>query len=308
MIAVGLGVEALGLYLSKYPLEIQVAAYNSPQSVTLSGDVGPISQLKHEFQSMGIFCKTLKTGGNAYHSHHMATVGESYQNLASQALQESFQASRSQENAATSKWFSSVLAMEVPPHYPIDPSYWRQNLESPVLFTQAIKLMIGIVGSQLDAVLEIGPHPALSALLTQIYTAVHGNETQTPVFIATLVRDRNAHNCMLQTAGGLFLLDQPIDITAVNAMDELEHDEHVLVHGRVCVDLPSYPYHYGPNLYYENRFNREWRNRIHLRHELLGARQPGSAKASPSWRNMLRLKDVPWLEHHKVRLFSRCWL
>ena len=308
MIAVGLGVEELDLYLSKYLLEIQVAAHNSPQSVILSGDVGPISQLTQEIQSMGIFCKTLKTGGNAYHSHHMATIGEPYQNLASQALQKSFQASGSQEHAATSRRFSSVLAVEVSPRYLIDPSYWRKNLESPVLFTQAIKLMIESVGSQLDAVLEIGPYPALSALLTQTYTAVHGKETQMPAILATLVQDRNAHTCMLQTAGGLFLLDQPIDITAVNAMDELGHDEHVLVHGRVCVDLPSYPYHYGSNLYYENRFNREWRNRIHLRHDLLGARQPGLAKASPSWRNMPRLKDVPWLEHHKVRFSIRCWL
>jgi hypothetical protein len=36
------------------------------------------------------------------------------------------------------------------------------------------------------------------------------------------------------------------------------------------------------------------------RHELLGSRTLESTDIEPSWRNVLRLEDVPWLADHKI--------
>ena len=300
MLAVGIGAKEVELYLSKLSSSVKVAAYNSSQSVTLSGDAGPVSQIAETLKARGIFCRILKTGGNAYHSHHMAAIGKGYQDSISQALSEITLSVEERWPSFSARWFSSVSTKEVSSQTRADVFYWRQNLESPVLFVQAVEAMMESCGDDLDVMLEIGPHPALSGPLKQIFTGSQASGFQIPTYISTLVREQDALVCMLRTAGHLFLQDQPIDLTAVNAMDELEKGEHVLVHGRVCVDLPGYAYHYGPSIYHENRFNKERRNRVHLRHDLLGARQPGSARACPSWRNMLRLKDVPWLGDHKV--------
>jgi acyl transferase domain-containing protein len=42
------------------------------------------------------------------------------------------------------------------------------------------------------------------------------------------------------------------------------------------------------------------RTRKHRRHELLGSRILEGNDVEPTWRNLLRLKDAPWLQDHKV--------
>ena len=46
----------------------------------------------------------------------------------------------------------------------------------------------------------------------------------------------------------------------------------------------------------------------HPRHDVLGSRLPGGNKNVPTWRNILRYKDVDWLGHHRVSSLLLCVL
>ena len=103
---------------------------------------------------------------------------------------------------------------------------------------------------------------------------------------------------MLRLAGSLFSINANVDLVAVNAIDEM--DGKSLQHGRTCIALPPYQYTYGGLNYHESRASKEYRFRSVLRHDLLGSKVPGNAKLRPSWRNILRVKDVPWLSDHRL--------
>lgn len=75
MAAIGLGKAEVSLYLER---GVVIACENSPTSVTLSGDEDQVDavveQLKYD--DPNLFARRLKTGGMAYHSHHMTEVGD----------------------------------------------------------------------------------------------------------------------------------------------------------------------------------------------------------------------------------------
>ena len=103
---------------------------------------------------------------------------------------------------------------------------------------------------------------------------------------------------MLQLAGALFGLNSNVDIAAVNAVDD--DDGIGLKHGSTSIDLPPYQYTYAGLNYHESRASKEYRFRSITRHDLLGSKVVGNAKLRPQWRNILRMKDVPWLSDHRL--------
>ncbi len=304
MLAVGLGTDKVQDYLSGVESDVMIAAINSPNSVTLSGEKDVVLSISDKCKAENVFVRVLKTGGNAYHSHHMVALGEEYEVLIRQGINEiSDYIAQEATPPVSSTWVSSVNPHKRLSRESLGPCYWRRNLEAPVLFSQAIETLIQRENSTLDLLVEVGPHPALTGLLRQIGVGIAENGGKMPICLATLRKEQDALMNMLTLAGDLFINNTAINLATVNAMDKLEKGQWQLAHGNVCIDLPNYAYHYGPPIYYENRFNREMRLRKHLRHDLLGARQPGSSKNHPSWRNMLRMKDVLWLADHKVCLF-----
>lgn len=86
MLAVGLGPEETSSYLAGREDKVRIAAYNSPGSVTLSGDADAVEELARELDGASVFNRVLKTGGNAYHSHHMLALGRDYNALLSEGL------------------------------------------------------------------------------------------------------------------------------------------------------------------------------------------------------------------------------
>ncbi|KAF2656390.1 hypothetical protein K491DRAFT_778066 [Lophiostoma macrostomum CBS 122681] len=294
MLAVGLGPAEVITYLGIHETDIRIAAINSPNSTTLSGEIMAIEQLASELQKEGIFNRILKTGGNAYHSHHMQALGNLYEEEAKAGLRQIALLAESELLKPQARWVSSVCPEELTEEMEIGPSYWRRNLESPVLFAQAIEVLVGHSTEELDVLLEIGPHPALSGPIKQITQLVKGHGMKTPAYLGSLKRGRGDLESILELGGNLFLHNVPVDIDVLNAVDDSCPAK------AIPVDLPNYKYTYGPILFHENRLNKEWRLRKHPRHDLLGARQLGSTPHAPSWRNMLRLRDVPWLGDHRL--------
>ncbi|KAK3484769.1 uncharacterized protein B0T23DRAFT_54184 [Neurospora hispaniola] len=299
MLAVGLGPEAVAKYLSGLEDQVKVAAINSPGSVTLSGDPAAIDSISKALAADSIFNRKLQTGGNAYHSHHMLPIGREYIEMLSQGLQhiQKLGLASPEQRYPKALWVSSVKPNKDTTESFNDPSaYWRANLESPVQFSEAVASLVRNENVIIHALVEIGPHPALKSPVEQIVKAAG----KAVAYASTLKRQEDARLSMLQLAGTLFTLNTPIDLAAVNAVDgEAGHSESP-EHGSTCLDLPPYQYTYNGLNYHESRASKEYRYRSVLRHDLLGSKVVGNAKLRPQWRNILRMKDVPWLGDHRL--------
>jgi len=296
MMAVGLGPDQARSYLDGMEAEVKIAAINSPDSVTLSGETKAIEKLSKTMNEKGVFARVLKTGGNAYHSHHMAALGEAYEELANEGLGEVKSYTANEPSNPTLKWVSSVTVKE---EFAVPLAYWRRNLESAVLFSPAVEKLAR--EERIDLMIEVGPHPALGGPLKQIRASLENKGVKLPNCLGSLRRGEHDVISMLTLAGNLFINNAPIDLVAVNATEQIKYGKLTLSHGFPCIDLPQYNYSYPETpVYFENRFNKEYRTRKHLRHDVLGARVPAGSRTHGQWRNVLRLKDLPWLEDHKL--------
>ncbi|RYC55186.1 hypothetical protein CHU98_g11026 [Xylaria longipes] len=304
MLAVGLGSEMVAnKYLGKWTDKVAVAAVNSPASVTLSGDADAIEQVSAVLSTDGVFNRTLKTGGNAYHSHHMALLGRLYMDKLTAGLAQihalGLDDRRQRYRPVT--WISSVTPGKSPAELDVAglKSYWRANLESPVRFFESVERLVTLgddPSSRINGFVEIGPHAALKGPLNQITQHIGR-----PIpYVSALTRNEDGLKSILQLAGTLFCLNySDIDLTAVNSVDDQRGSG--LHHGSIAVNLPPYQFAYGPILYHESRQSKEYRFRKHNRHDLLGSKIPGTAQLMPQWRNILRSKDLPWLGQYQLR-------
>ena len=296
MVATSLSSEQSRSLLKDYGT-ISIACYNSPESITLSGNNDEILALKDILEARGIFARTLATDGNAYHSSHMRPLGVSYQIELTEMLSRASN-KRGNTRQRLSDFISSVDGKVYKKPY-VDAHYWRSNLESPVLFHQAVTNLVQ--NFSVDLLVEIGPHTALQGPLRQIAKSLQGKRF--PEYVPSLIRKENSAINLLQTAGMLFSKGYDLDIQRVNSVEVLDQTTNTVLDvkpGSTIVDLPRYQWQYSDPLYLENRSNKELRLRSHGRHDLLGSRTAGGNRNEPMWRNMIHSKGLPWLQDHRV--------
>jgi acyl transferase domain-containing protein/NADPH:quinone reductase-like Zn-dependent oxidoreductase/SAM-dependent methyltransferase/acyl carrier protein len=296
MLAVGLGPDEAAKYLDGREEQVKVAAINSPGSVTLSGDENAIDEVSAEMTAKSVFNRKLKTGGNAYHSHHMKPIGRQYDEMLAEGIAHIRKLGlvSVEDRYPAVPWASSVTPAKSTAEIDDFVSYWRANLESPVRFSEAVTRLLDGKDAPIQALVEIGPHATLKSPLEQIIKAIGATVT----YGATVKRQEDGRKALLQLAGTLFTWNAPVNLAAVNAVDEPAATG--MQHGCVCTGLPPYQYTYGGLNYYESRASKEYRYRSILRHDLLGSKVAGTAKLRPQWRNILRMKDVPWLADHRL--------
>ena len=206
----------------------------------------------------------------------MREIGAEYQSLLE---------SRVIPMPATAPFFSTVTGNPMLNFRDMGPSYWRSNLESPVLFNSASSTILSEI-SQDKLFLEIGPHSALAGPLRQIFQATEVESP--PVYVPTMLRGKNCTSSLLAAVGQLHLQGVPIKFDTITP-------------GKVVLtNLPNYPWHHENKHWNESRVTREWRLRKFSHHELLGSRILEGNDLEPAWRNMLRLEDVPWIQDHKI--------
>lgn len=181
-------------------------------------------------------------------------------------------------------FISSVTGQTITDSRTLDASYWRQNLESPVLFTEAIQ---SLPASGTPVFVEIGPHSALAAPLRQIFRTLAG---KSPVYIPTLFRyDEDVQSQLLRTAGQAYASGIALDWPSL------------IEPGNTLTDLPPYPWQHDRPYWSESRLSREWRQRKFPHHEILGSRVVDTTDHEPYWRNLLTLDNVPWLLDHVIQ-------
>ena len=76
MLAIGLGPDQRAKYIQEASLgeKAKIAAITL-QAATMSGDAEAIEELSAKMSQEAIFNKRVRTGGLAYHSHHMLPLG-----------------------------------------------------------------------------------------------------------------------------------------------------------------------------------------------------------------------------------------
>ncbi|KAJ5642948.1 uncharacterized protein N7484_005455 [Penicillium longicatenatum] len=274
MAAIGLGREEVSPYLMD---GVKVACENSPRSVTLSGDSNKLNKITENIQAekKDAFCRPLRVNV-AYHSRDMEYFGPEYESLLGRGVQ---------SGGCRIPLYSTVTGQAMPSSSEMRASYWRGNLEKPVLFSQAVMALLK--GQEIEAIVEVGPHSALAGPLRELFAA----ENKVLRYIPTVVRDKSPLCSLMKTAGNLHAFGVPIELAAVNG---------IAGERNIVTDIPLYPWQHGTNFWDESRHVKEWRSRQHANHELLGSRVFETTSLEPAWRNVIRLNDVPWLRDHQV--------
>ncbi|KAH8646185.1 putative polyketide synthase [Xylariales sp. PMI_506] len=275
MAAIGLGNKEIQPLLSD---GVQVACWNSPKSVTISGDSDAVETVLEtiKVKEPDVFVRQLRVN-MAYHSSHMCEIGSVYEEMLSPHL--------ARHHEPQIPFYSTVMGEKAGPGTRLTAQYWRSNLESPVQFQNAVQAFLEEM-PDVAAIVEIGPHSALQGPLRQIFE-VHGAK-KAPSYIPTLLRDHDVVAAPITSLGRLFTMGCAVDFAFINMKASL------------LTDLPNYSWDYGTNLWKESRLSRAWRLRKHAHHELLGARCLESTNSEPVWRNVFHHFDIPWLRDHKV--------
>lgn len=288
MLAVGLGQDAVQNYLRNI-YNVEIACINSPESVTLSGDLAELESLSLTLKQDGHFARLLHVN-LAYHSSFMKYIAAQYQEL----LDSNHEFVFGKPN--TVSMFSSVTGKLL--DRACDTSYWRDNMTMPVLFSQATQAMLSQPDGP-DILLEIGPSGALAGPIKQIKRSIH-NPHAAGDYFTCLKRGDKSVDSMLDLAGQLFILGSPLNVAEVN--NDLNP-----IRPAVVVDLPNYVWDHSTKYWYESDASRDWRFRRFVHHDLLGSKILGVPWATPSFRKTLSVKSLPWLMDHKVRKDTFHW-
>ncbi|KAF4953184.1 hypothetical protein FGADI_6159 [Fusarium gaditjirri] len=299
MMAVGLSDAAATRLIENKGLadQVRVACVNAPESVTLSGLDEGIQTLKQALESDNKFCRLLQTDGRAYHSSMMEEVGGLYQDLLiplfpGKDTRNDVDCRLSGEITIYSSVGYGHESLDTIDDCTDMPAYWRRNLEQPVQFSSALSNLVSNEGKV--HLIEIGPHSALEGPIKQIRKELQLTETALP-YSSALVRKKNSHQCVKTLAGKLFSHGHSLNWDAVNTLPNTGL--------RILHELAPYPWDYTRNegvLWSEPRASYEMRNRNFLRHELLGTRALTGNDIDYTWRNLLRLGEIPWLKDHRL--------
>ncbi|VUC20324.1 unnamed protein product [Clonostachys rosea] len=274
MAAIGLGSAQVQNYLAD---GVVVACENSPLSTTISGDSEKLTEVLDAIKKdqPEVFARRLAVD-MAYHSHHMKLIGSDYEKDLAPHIQSKW---------PLVKFLSTVTNGVIDVDGALGASYWRSNLESPVLFNTGLKALLQQTGSN-TVLIEIGPHSALSGPIRQIISETYSKSP--PLYVPTLIRSENESKALLTTAGQLFCQGQRLSFDAINPV------------GRVLPTLPTYPWNHGTSYWYESRVSREYRGRHFAHHPIIGSRVVEASSLEPLWRNWLRIEDIDWCQDHKI--------
>lgn len=289
MLAVGCSRDAIQPFLETLRNGYAViACINSPSSITVSGEKEAIEELQHALEAQKIFARMLRVDV-AYHSGHMSKVAKEYRN----AIQHIVPTASTSVTMYSSLYGRTVVAKQ------LDAEYWVANLVSPVEFDSAAVALCRSSSSapnksELDILVEIGPHGALEGPLKDILKTIGGPATKI-TYSSALSRNKNATETMLQLAVSLYMKGSLLDFAAINFPISASLPLPLLT------DLPKYPWTHTKKYWHDSRISDNHKFKKFARHDILGVLADYSNDLEPTWRNIIRVDDIPWLRHHKMQ-------
>ncbi|OOF97571.1 hypothetical protein ASPCADRAFT_129251 [Aspergillus carbonarius ITEM 5010] len=252
---------------------VKVAACNSPNSVTLSGDSDAIEEIAELFEDEGKPARRLR-------------VDKAFESQSPQP-----------EARSDCVWVSSVVVESNTSATELDASYWVDNLLSPVLFKQAVERAVTELGP-FDGIIEVGPHPALKGPVRQ---TLEGLKVGQLPYTGLLERGTEAAWTMSTALGYLWTHVESL------AVDFDKYERALCGSGsstsRFVPGLPLYQWnhsHHGGH-WHESNMSRSLRFRSSPVHPLLGNICSSSSPRSLSWKAVLRPQDIPWVHDHRIQ-------
>ena len=218
--AVGVGEEMADSYHSRVPNSgVVIACINSLSSVTLSGNLSGLDQVKAILDGDGMFNRKLKVDA-AYHSPHMAVIADDYL----QAIKNIQPLSDSDSRQRSVRMFSSVSGRLVEGQ-DLGPQYWVNNMISTVKFSLAVQSLVRsspkvrkrsrLDKPSVDIMIELGPHAGLEGPLKR--TILPKNSEKVSVsYLSMLRRSTDATRTALGVMGRLFASGYPINLCKIN--------------------------------------------------------------------------------------------
>ncbi|KAI0436484.1 putative polyketide synthase [Xylaria telfairii] len=285
---------------------IVVACINSPNSVTISGDVDQIDALHQLLLGDSVFARKLQVDVG-YHSPQMEQIANEY-------LRQMGQLEKGVPLPGCTLMMSSVTNTPIKTLEELsDGSYWVKNLTNPVRFSDALASLISNgaqstrkklggsgakhAGKQVTLYdfVELGPHSALAGPVKDILKKTpRGKEIS---YGSCLTRGVSALDTTMTSVGRLWSLGYTVDLTRTN---NFQAGNTKVVPRMSLTNLPEYPFNHSQSYWHESRSSREYRLRKHGNHELLGTTVKDWNPLEARWRKFIRPSETPWVSDHVV--------
>ncbi|KAI0014964.1 putative polyketide synthase [Xylariomycetidae sp. FL0641] len=296
MIAVGLSREEAQGKIARVDSasgELTVACVNSPSSVTVSGDLAAVLDLEKLLGEENIFARRLKVNA-AYHSSHMQPLAQPYGHLLARWVKPKDTGTSScpvvYSSPTTGQRMDNIEEIASPDH-------WVRNMVQPVEFVDSLRNLCidGGNASSTDMLLEVGPHGALGGPIRQTLMLPELKDLGIS-YASCLTRGESAVRTMHALACNLYQQGYHVNMDAVNFPLPLGHPASL----QVLSDLPPYPWNHRTRYWKEARISKGSRERSVAPHDLLGRPTGDFSPLTPTWRHIIRPRDIPWVRDHVI--------
>ena len=252
---------------------LAVAAVNAPRSVVVCGDAAALEELLGRLLERQIFGRLLAPP-YAFHSPRIEPFLDSFEaalaGLAPRAAAVPLVSTLTGSGTDGRDWGAA---------------YWRRQARQPVLFADAVTALIGEGHRRF---LELGPHPVLSAALSEGLRQCRAEGTA----LASLRRDEPERATLLRSLAALYVEGQPVEWRRFHGT------------GGRPVALPPYPWQ-RERCWLESGATRTERHaagghRGQGGHPLLGLPLALARPRQWVWERDLGARDLPFLADHRV--------
>ncbi|MEC3919766.1 type I polyketide synthase [Nocardia sp. CDC160] len=266
MLAVGLTAEQTHRLIDGDP-RVDIAAINSPTSLTLSGAVDRLDEIAETLTDDGVFARRLRVEV-PYHSRLMDPILEQLRVTLAGLT----------PRAPSVPLYSTVTGAAVTDEK-WDADYWCANVRQPVRFSDAIAALLA-ADSQIF--LEVGPHPVLSGNIRELLVGAG----DTGATVATLDRKQPDSVSLRRTLIGLYAAG------AVEPDALFPHDHPPTAY----LPLPRYPWQHT-RLHTPLPLFEQMRLGTPGGYALLG---DPDLEGRPGWLLQIGSQNLPWIDDHVV--------
>jgi acyl transferase domain-containing protein/NADPH:quinone reductase-like Zn-dependent oxidoreductase/thioesterase domain-containing protein/acyl carrier protein/SAM-dependent methyltransferase len=263
MLAADLDREEAVRIIAPYAERVSLAAVNSPNSVTLSGDGRVLQAIAETLEKRQVFCRFLNIR-HAFHSQQMDPVHDHFLS----SLREL------EVHRPEVPLFSTVGGREAGGG-DFGRAYWWENIRRTVRFGPAIEALLE---RGYRVFLELSPHPVLSGSISECLA----HHSLAGTVLPSLRRRENERLTLLGSLGALHTLGCRVDWRGVFP-------------GAEMADLPTYPWQQA-HYWSEAGECREARLNPPL-HPLLEHKLPA---AQPTWQSWLDKDSLNTFQDHRV--------
>ncbi|KAK3360613.1 polyketide synthase [Lasiosphaeria hispida] len=199
--------------------EVDLALYNTPMQIVISGDTGAVKRIKGYFSGLGRKTKTVVMG-HAFHSRHMDGMLADLRVVAETVR---FHPPRLRIISSLDGRLAGVGQLE-------QPDYWLKQAREPVRFCDGIQTL---ARHGVSVFLELGPHQVLCGM--GVACLADHDKSKQFVWLPSLIRRGDSASVLQRSLTHLHMRHVPIDWQA-----------YFLAFGYRRVQLPTYAFQRKP--------------------------------------------------------------